>query len=165
MYLKNRWIWNSFAPFNGNFISYNIRFYIAGFRVEEETRCAISTLKTKAKKWWGCKTVTGWDSENKIPKGSILSLMKLVYLQNENQFALTINAILSRFNCNIRSSKNLSSLGYGRHRGKKKFFRYMRASLQNIFTLFVFIFTGLIYGCIKFQRYNCLKNLFSRNFG
>ena len=49
-------------------------------------------------------------------------LLRNRYNNNFSQYQCYV--VFYRFNCNIRLSKNLSSLGYGRHHEKKKFSRY-----------------------------------------
>lgn len=41
-----------------------------GYRVEEETKCSISTLNSKTERWWSNKEVTVWDSKFKGSEGA-----------------------------------------------------------------------------------------------
>lgn len=140
---------------DGTFMSYNIIFHIVGFRVEEETRSPISTPETKAKK--AMRLQNGYKMRFKEKKSQKV-LFCLVYLQNENQYALTINAILSRINCNIRSSKNMRNLGY------EGIMRKRSSSGTCIITKYIYTFCFLLYlldlWLYKISEVQLLKNTF-----
>lgn len=108
-------------------------FYVSELKKKQEAQSQL--LRQKQKKRWDCKMVTRWDSKKKSQK----VLFCLVYLQNENQYALTINAILSRFNCNIRSSKNMRNLGY------EGIMRKRSSSGTCVITKYIYTFCFLLY--------------------